>query len=98
MEATPQLPTTPRIPNVGCPRWWARRRKPTSCWVFASVRFLPNGGERRKRKETERFRRFALADLLARDKVNLEIFWDDTLDDSDVLLRPARSRPRSWRI
>jgi type I restriction enzyme M protein len=47
-------------------------------------------GERRKRKETERFRRFAYADLVARDKVNLDIFWlkDDTLADPDLLPPP----------
>jgi type I restriction enzyme M protein len=40
--------------------------------------------------ETERFRRFAYADLIARDKVNLDIFWlkDDTLDDPDLLPPP----------
>jgi type I restriction enzyme M protein len=45
---------------------------------------------RRKRKETERFRRFGYADLVARDKVNLDIFWlkDDTLDDPDLLPPP----------
>ena len=47
-------------------------------------------GDRRKRKETERFRRFRYADLVARDKVNLDIFWlkDDTLDDPDLLPPP----------
>jgi len=47
-------------------------------------------GERRKRRESERFRRFAYADLVARDKGNLDIFWlkDDTLDDPDLLPRP----------
>ena len=47
-------------------------------------------GERRRRKETERFRRFGYADLVARDKVNLDIFWlrDDTLDDPDLLPPP----------
>jgi type I restriction enzyme M protein len=47
-------------------------------------------GERRKRKETERFHRFAYADLVARDKANLDIFWlkDDTLDDPDLLPPP----------
>jgi type I restriction enzyme M protein len=46
--------------------------------------------DRRARKETERFRRFAYADLVARDKVNLDIFWlkDDTLDDPDLLPPP----------
>ena len=48
------------------------------------------GGERRKRKESERFRRFGYADLVARDKVNLDIFWlkDDALDDPDLLPPP----------
>jgi len=48
------------------------------------------GGDRRKRRESERFRRFAYADLVARDKVNLDIFWlkDDALDDPDLLPPP----------
>jgi type I restriction enzyme M protein len=47
-------------------------------------------GRRYERVETERFRRFAYADLVARDKVNLDIFWlkDDTLDDPDLLPPP----------
>ena len=47
-------------------------------------------GRPRERAETERFRRFAHAGLVARDKVNLDIFWlkDDTLDDPDLLLPP----------
>lgn len=47
-------------------------------------------GRRFERQESERFRRFALADLLARDKVNLDIFWlkDDALDDPDLLPPP----------
>jgi type I restriction enzyme M protein len=45
---------------------------------------------RRAGKETERFHRFAYADLGARDKVNLDIFWlkGDTLDDPDLLPPP----------
>ena len=48
------------------------------------------GGTRAKRRESERFRRFAYADLVARDKVNLDIFWlkDDALDDPDLLPPP----------
>lgn len=44
----------------------------------------------RERKETERFRRFAYADLAARDKLNLDIFWlkDDSLEDIDSLPEP----------
>jgi type I restriction enzyme M protein len=47
-------------------------------------------GRRPERVESERFRRFAHADLIARDKVNPDIFWlkDDTLDDPDLLLPP----------
>lgn len=47
-------------------------------------------GRRYERVESERFRRFPLADLLARDKVNLDVFWlkDDALDDPDLLPPP----------
>lgn len=47
-------------------------------------------GQRAKRKETEKFKRYSLDALLARDKVNLDIFWlkDDTLDDPDLLPPP----------
>ncbi len=47
-------------------------------------------GRRTDRAESQRFRRFPLSDLLARDKVNLDIFWlkDDTLDDPDLLPPP----------
>jgi type I restriction enzyme M protein len=47
-------------------------------------------GNRTKRKETERFKRFAVDDLLKRDKLNLDIFWlkDDNLEDVDSLPPP----------
>ena len=47
-------------------------------------------GRRHERAETERFRRYAYADLIACDKINLDIFWlkDDTLDDPDLLPPP----------
>jgi type I restriction enzyme M protein len=47
-------------------------------------------GCRYARAETDRFRRFSHADLVARDKVNLDSFWlkDDTLDDPDLLPPP----------
>jgi type I restriction enzyme M protein len=47
-------------------------------------------GRRHERAETDRFRRFTHAELVARDKVNLDIFWlrDDTLDDPDLLPPP----------
>jgi type I restriction enzyme M protein len=47
-------------------------------------------GRRHERAESNHFRRFAHADLVARDKVNLDIFWlkDDALDDPDLLPPP----------
>lgn len=49
-------------------------------------------GDRSAREETEdgRFRRFTYEDLLARDKVNLDITWlkDPALDDADSMLAP----------
>ncbi len=47
-------------------------------------------GRRDERQETERFRRFAAEELLARDKLNLDIFWlkDESLDDVDSLPPP----------
>jgi type I restriction enzyme M protein len=46
---------------------------------------------RHDRQETDRFRAFAYDDLLARDKVSLDLFWlkDDSLEDSDSLPAPA---------
>lgn len=47
-------------------------------------------GDRGKRRETERFKRFPVEELLKRDKLNLDIFWlkDDSLDDVDSLPPP----------
>jgi len=47
-------------------------------------------GGRQERAESERFRRFSHTELVARDKINLDIFWlkDDTLDDPDLLPPP----------
>lgn len=44
----------------------------------------------RNRQETERFRRFTYEELVARDKLNLDIFWlkDDSLEDIDSLPTP----------
>jgi type I restriction enzyme M protein len=46
--------------------------------------------DRGKRKETERFKRFRVDELLKRDKLNLDISWlkDDSLDDIDSLPPP----------
>ena len=45
---------------------------------------------RRQRKETERFKPYKLEELLARDKVNLDLFWlkDDDLEASENLPAP----------
>ncbi|WHZ09633.1 MAG: Type I restriction-modification system, DNA-methyltransferase subunit M [Burkholderiaceae bacterium] len=47
-------------------------------------------GQTGKRRETERFKKFAVEELLARDKLNLDIFWlkDESLDDVDSLPAP----------
>lgn len=52
--------------------------------------YLP-GKSRLDRVETERFKAFDYKDLIARDKVNLDITWlkDPSLEDADSLLPPA---------
>ncbi len=47
-------------------------------------------GALQQRQETERFKRFAVEEALARDKLNLDIFWlkDESLDDVDSLPAP----------
>jgi type I restriction enzyme M protein len=51
--------------------------------------YLP-GKDRGERIETERFKCFDYEELIARDKVNLDITWmkDPALDDADSLLPP----------
>jgi type I restriction enzyme M protein len=48
-------------------------------------------GARENRVESERFRRFAYDELVARDKASLDIFWlrDESLEDTDNLPSPA---------
>jgi type I restriction enzyme M protein len=47
-------------------------------------------GDRTKRTESERFKRFAYDELVARDKTNLDIFWlkDDSIEDAADLPAP----------
>ncbi|WP_280302309.1 type I restriction-modification system subunit M [Nocardia neocaledoniensis] len=49
------------------------------------------GEDRSKRQESERFKAFPVDELLARDKVNLDLTWlkDPSIDDVDALLPPA---------
>jgi type I restriction enzyme M protein len=51
--------------------------------------YLP-GKPRAERVESERFKSFDYEDLIARDKINLDITWmkDPALDDADSLLPP----------
>lgn len=49
-----------------------------------------NPENRQKRKESERFKFYPYADLMARDKASLDVFWlkDDSLDNLDDLPPP----------
>ncbi len=51
--------------------------------------YLP-GKDRSERVESERFKAFSYDELIARDKVNLDITWlrDASLEDADALLPP----------
>ncbi len=50
-----------------------------------------NPANRHQRQETERFKRYTYDELLARDKVSLDLFWlrDESLEDIDNLPAPA---------
>jgi type I restriction enzyme M protein len=49
-----------------------------------------NPDNRQDRKEADRFKSFTYADLMARDKASLDIFWlrDESLEDTDHLPPP----------
>ena len=50
-----------------------------------------NPANRHQRQESERFKRYTYDELLARDKVSLDLFWlrDESLEDIDNLPAPA---------
>ena len=50
-----------------------------------------NPGNRHQRQESERFKRHTYDELIARDKVSLDLFWlrDESLEDIDNLPAPA---------
>ena len=50
-----------------------------------------NPADRHQRQESERFKRYTYDELMARDKVSLDLFWlrDDSLEDIDNLPPPA---------
>jgi type I restriction enzyme M protein len=66
------------------------KKNPLQASDLDDFRACYKAGNHGKRKETERFRKFDIADLLKRDKLNLDIFWlkDDSLDDVDSLPPP----------
>jgi type I restriction enzyme M protein len=49
-----------------------------------------SANDRKKRKESERFKKYSYEEILKRDKANLDIFWikDESLDDLDNLPEP----------
>ena len=49
-----------------------------------------NPKNRHERKPTDRFKPFTYAELMQRDKANLDIFWlrDESLEDTDNLPAP----------
>ena len=54
------------------------------------VRCYDADNKRSRRQESERFRRFSYAELVKRDKLNLDIFWlrDQSLEDAESLPAP----------
>ena len=66
------------------------KKKPLATGDLQDFVHCYSTSRRDARQETERFKRFAVQDLLARDKLNLDIFWlkDDSLDDVDSLPPP----------
>ena len=50
-----------------------------------------NPAARHQRQESERFKRYPYDELIARDKVSLDLFWlrDESLEDIDNLPTPA---------
>ena len=54
-----------------------------------------NPSERHQRQETERFKRYTYDELMAREKVSLDLFWlrDDSLETSTTS-RPSRPSRR----
>ena len=50
-----------------------------------------NPDDRHRRQASERFKRYTYDELMARDKVSLDLFWlrDESLEDIDNLPPPA---------
>jgi type I restriction enzyme M protein len=65
-----------------------RPMRPADLRDFVAAYQLDN---RQQRVESERFKRYALDDLLARDKLNLDLFWlkDDSLEEGSDLPAPG---------
>lgn len=67
------------------------KKNPLSHEDLADFVACYNSENRRQRSETERFKRFTYEEIMARDKVSLDITWlkDESLDDIDNLPEPA---------
>lgn len=66
------------------------KERPMTCADLDDFVACYKSGRWHERAETDRFRRFAHAELVARDKINLDIFWlkGDSLEDPDLLPPP----------
>ncbi|MGA7261197.1 MAG: hypothetical protein WCA23_30935 [Stellaceae bacterium] len=80
--------TAPRRPPPPTNHQQLPADQPTIPRPTALAGWIPcyQSGRRHERAETERFRRFARGELVARDKLNLDIFWlkDEPLDDPNL--------------
>jgi type I restriction enzyme M protein len=66
------------------------KQNPLKCADLDDFVVCYRAGERRTRRESERFRPFAYDDLAKRDRLNLDIFWlkDESLEDTSNLPPP----------
>ncbi|GAB6043935.1 HsdM family class I SAM-dependent methyltransferase [Endothiovibrio diazotrophicus] len=71
-------------------RHFTLKKNPLKDGDLAEFEKCFKAGNRSRRRESERFKRFTYDELIARDKLNLDIFWlkDEGLDDLDALPAP----------
>lgn len=71
-------------------RHFTLKKNPLQASDLDDFKACYQAGDRAARKESDCFHRFAVDELLKRDKLNLDIFWlkDDSLDDVDALPPP----------
>ena len=70
-------------------RWGFKQHPLTRAHLYDFVTCY-NPGNRHHRSETDRFKRFTYEELIARDKVSLDLTWlrDESLQDTDNLPPP----------